>query len=293
MLLSWPRIIAAALVVTYLSGCSTLRLAYWQAPQLLFWWIDAHVDLDEVQAAQVRTDIDGLAAWHRAEELPRLARLLHHWQELAPHDLDAGTVCRQYEAWYDAWGRLAARAGPSLAALALGLGEAQLAHLQRHQHKQRDNFVREFLDGTPEQRLRRRVARALERYERLYGPLDATQRSLVRDGLARSPFDPEAALRRREERDAALLALVRRWQAMPAASDARLALAATEATAWLRDALPPAGDAPHPLAATLRHGCASLATVHNATSAAQRAHAVQVLRAYEADLNALARPSGG
>lgn len=286
--MSWLRIITATLALAALAGCSTVRLGYWQAPNLLYWWIDGHADLDEAQSARVRQDIDRFMAWHRAEELPRYAELLRRWQAMAPHDLTADAVCRQYGELHQIWERLAGQGSPALAALALQLDAAQLAHLERHQRKKQESFAKDFIQGTPEQRLRRRMDRTLGRYKDLYGNLTPAQQTLVKEGLASSPFDPEAALQERQQRDDGLRRLIGQWQAMPS-DDARLARATTEAADWLRPLLPSNRDTAAPMAQVLRHGCAQYAALHNSTSPQQRAHAVQALQAYEADVRALTR----
>lgn len=286
--MSWLRIITATLALAALAGCSTVRLGYWQAPNLLYWWIDGHADLDEAQSARVRQDIDRFMAWHRTEELPRYAELLRRWQAMVPHDLTADAVCRQYDELHQAWMRLAEQGSPALAALALQLDATQLAHLERHQRKQQESFAKDFIQGTPEQRLRRRMDRTLGRYKDLYGSLTPAQQALVQEGLAGSPFDPEAALQERRHRDDGLRQLIAQWQALPP-GDAQLARATTEAAGWLRSLLPPAQATAAPMAQVLRHGCAQYAALHNSTSPQQRAHAVQALQAYEADFRALAR----
>src|SRR5690606_4368075 len=124
-LLSWLRIIAATLALAALAGCSTVRLGYWQAPNLLYWWIDGYADLNEAQSARVRQDIDRFMAWHRAEELPRYIALLRRWQAMAPHELTADAVCRQYGELHQAWVRMAEQGSPALAALALQLDATQ------------------------------------------------------------------------------------------------------------------------------------------------------------------------
>ncbi|MDX9969892.1 MAG: hypothetical protein RBS47_12790, partial [Hydrogenophaga sp.] len=56
-LLTWLRIIAASLVLLALGACSTVRIGYGQAHNLLYWWIDSYADLHDGQSSQVRQDI--------------------------------------------------------------------------------------------------------------------------------------------------------------------------------------------------------------------------------------------
>lgn len=265
-----------------------MRVGYWQAPNLLYWWIDGHVSLNEAQAARLRQDIDRFMAWHRTDELPRYIDRLRHWQSLADNDLTADTVCEQAEALTQHWARLGEQGSPALAALALELDDAQIAHLARHQRKQQERFAKEFLRGTTEERLQRRLERTADRYEDLYGTLTPAQLARVKAGLAASPFNPEAALVDRQLRDERLIGRIRQWQALPA-GEARQARAAQETAVWLRWTLPSSREADAPMAHVLRHGCEQFAALHNSTDAKQRAHARRVLQGYEADLRALLR----
>ena len=63
----------------------------------------------------------------------------------------------------------------------------------------------EWLDGTPEELLQRRLKRTLERYEDFYGRLDPAQRSLLRARLASSGFDPRLAWAERQRRQQDIL----------------------------------------------------------------------------------------
>ena len=285
------RTLALAGTVLALAGCSALQLGYNQAPSLIYWWVDGYADLDDVQSARVRQDIDRWLAWHRQTELPVYAERLRQWRALAASDLSAEQVCAQTEVLRSAAGRLIERGHEPLARLALSLSPAQLQHMERHQTKGNEGFEKDFLRGNAEQRLERRVERAVDRYETLYGELSNAQVALVRKSLLDSPFDPARTLADRRARQAELLGLIRQLQAGPAGrttGDGPAPRAAAQALqAWLQRglfALPAAGgDA----AGWVRHGCQAFALLHNSTSPAQRQHAQREIRRYEDDLRAL------
>lgn len=284
--LKMGRIIARglllALVTTVLAACSTARLAYNQAPNLAYWWIDAHVDFSDTQSVQMRQDIDGFFAWHRATELPVYAARLNRWQVLVKQDSSAEQVCAEFDAVRAATLRLAERSVEPMARLALQLTPAQLEHLQRHQAKGNETFEKDFLRGSPAQRLEKRLERAVDRYETLYGPLTGAQLDLIQTGLRQSPFDPQRTQAERLRRQADLQKTLRQVQtaAPTAAPDA--------VRAHIQRVLQsPSADYVAYSASQVRFGCAQFAAVHNSTSPAQRAHAVGVLKSYEDDLRAL------
>lgn len=261
-----------------LVACTTARLAYNQAPNLSYWWLDSHFDFDHAQSELVRGEIEGFFAWHRREELPRYADLLRRWQAMAPRDLTADQACAQAERVRERLLDGSERTIQAFARLATQLTPAQLQHLQQRQARSEREFERDFLRGSPEQRLQRRLDTTVERYERFYGNLSDKQRQLLRDGLARSPWDAQATQAERQRRQADLVQTLRDAQAQPAQAPALL-----RAYAQRWQASPTPGYAAQN-EAVLRHGCAQFAALHNSTSAAQREHALRQLQGYQDDL---------
>ena len=185
-----------------LVGCSALRLAYNQAPSLLYWWLDGYMDFTSAQSTQARQDIDTFLAWHRSNELPTYARQLQQWQALATQDITPAQACTQFEAVRAAVQRASERGLEPLTRLGQQLDREQMAHLQRHQDKGNESFAEEYLEGSPEERLDRRVDQAVSRSEMLYGRLSPAQRELVRKGLQQSPWDAQKTQQRFDHVDA-------------------------------------------------------------------------------------------
>lgn len=295
-----PQIIAARLrrfglllaVSLLVAGCSALQLGYNQAPSLVYWWVDGYADLDDLQSARLRTDIDRLLAWHRQSELPAYADRLRRWQALSLQNLSGEQVCAQAEHLRSATERLLDQGHEALAHLALTLAPGQLQHLERHQTKSNQSFEKDFLRGTPVQRLQRRLDRTVDRYETLYGRLTPAQRQQVRASLEASPFDAERALAERRARQAELRELIRQLQGPPGprlANDSPAPPAAAQALrAWLQRGLFASPSAQDERAGWVRHGCEAFATLHNSTTPAQRQHAQRLLARYENDLRTLA-----
>ncbi len=276
--------IAVLGAVLVLAGCTALRVVYHQAPSLTYWWIDGYADLDNRQTAQVRADLDALFAWHRQEELPRLAELLRDWERLAPNDITADQACRQFERVRERLERTVSEAVPPLAKLALQLSPAQLDHLARQQAKSNREFEDDFIKPAPGRVLDRRTERAQDRLENFYGRLTDAQRNLLRQQLAASPFDAARTQQERLVRQADLLLTVRQAQADPANAQQRIQGHVNRFT-----------DSPTPgynayLQASVQHGCRQIALIHNSTTPQQRQRAVATLKQYEADLRTLAGP---
>lgn len=279
------RIIARTLVVlavaTALVACTTARFAYNQAPNLSHWWLDNHFDFDDTQSVQVRDEIDGFFSWHRREELPAYAGLLRHWQTMAVRDVTADEVCGQFEAIRARLWTAGERVIEPFARIAPQLTPAQLGHLQRRHARSNDEFERDFLRGSREQRLQRRLDNAVERSERFYGPLSREQQALLREWMAKSPWDAQRTQAERLRRQADLLQALQTARREPAQAEAALR---AHAEGLLRSPVP--SHRAHSEAA-IRHGCAQFAALHNSTTSAQREQLLRALKGYEGDFDTL------
>lgn len=292
------RIIARTLLLAaltlLLTACSATRVAYNQAPTFTYWWLDGYVDFTGAQSPPARADIDRFFAWHRSAELPLYAQRLAQWQTLAQKDITSEQACNEVEAVRASFNRMSERGVMPLTTLALQLTPTQLEHMQRHQAKGDEKFEKDFLRGTPAERLESRLDRAVDRYETLYGTLSQPQQQQLKTGLQQSVWDPQRTQAERQRRQAAMLQTIREVQAAHAtafvASGSRTP--PPEAVAALRSWAQRLQNSPTPgysaySAALVKDGCAQFATLHNSTSAEQRAHAVGVLRGYEGDMRAL------
>jgi hypothetical protein len=273
----------AIVLLAALGGCSAIRLAYGQAPNLAYWWVDDFVDLTDTQSTVLRKDIENFFAWHRAKELPLYVERLEQWQTLAAQDTTAEQSCQQFDLLRAAYQRSVERSIEPFARLALGLQPDQLQHLARHHAKSDQKFSDEWLDDGEEARRSRLFDKALDRYETLYGDLSTAQRNALQARTKTSGFDPVRVQAERKRRQADLLSTLKQAQTQP-----------TQATALLRQWHNRVLNSPDPSyaaysRAVIREGCEQYAALHNTTSAQQRAHAANTLRQYESDLIALQR----
>ena len=288
------RTLLLAALLLLLGACSATRLAYNQAPTFTYWWLDGYVDFTDTQSPAARADIDRFFAWHRSAELPIYAQRLTQWQTLAQQDISAEQACNEVDAIRASFNRMSERGVAPLATLSLQLTPAQLDHMQRHQTKGDDEFAKDFLRGTPEQRLEKRLSRTIDRYQTLYGTLSDAQRQQLKTGLQQSVWDPKRTQAERQRRQAAMLQTIREVQAAHGAAFAANGSRTlpTEAVAALRSWSQRLQNSPTPgypaySAALVKDGCTQFVTLHNSTSAEQRAHAVGVLKGYEGDMRAL------
>lgn len=280
----WLRIIGLLLglaALGLLQACSGVRLAYNNAPELVYWWVDGYTDLDQAQSLALREDLARLQRWHRGAELPRVADLLQRVGQLAPADTTAQRMCALYGDVRSRLDALASEAERGAATLALTLTPQQIAHIQGKLDKNNTRWREEWIERSPFEQRAHRLEVALERAEEFYGPLDEHQRALLSDAFGRAGFEPQRryAERLRNQQD-----MLQTLAQIGAGADARVDQ--PRAMAALRAYLARAQRSPDPAyrayaEQTLADNCRAYALLHNSTTPEQRARAVQRLRAYQ------------
>jgi hypothetical protein len=272
------------LVLLLLPACSAIKIAYNQAPDLTYWWLDSYVDFNSQQTPKARDEIASLFAWHRSIELPKAAALLQKAQALAPGSITPEQACGLYSQARGLVDAVTDKALPTVAELALSFTSEQLEHLERKYQQNNQESLRESQKGTPQDRAARRLRQAIERSEMLYGKLDEPQVAVIQSVIQRSSFDPAANRkeRLRRQRDA-LQTLGKLAADKPSAPVAH---------SLLRDYTQRLASSPDPqyraYADTMvKESCAAFAQVHASTTPEQRARAVTTLKSYEIDLRTL------
>ena len=284
------RIIGALLLSALLSACGFVQLSYNNAPDLIYYWLDGYVGFDDAQKPRVLADVAQLQRWHRAEELPRYTQLLQQLAQAASEDLSADAVCNVQREVQKRFDVLLTRSEPAVRAIATDFSAGQYRHLEARFDKQNAKFRSEWIDAKPAERFDRRLKRAVEQAERLYGRLDEPQLAVLRENLTRSRFDPVQSLAESKRRQRATLAVL---QSISNKSLTPEELR-TAILGWF-DQLQRSPDAAarERQAAFASQSCANIADLHNSTSSAQRAQAAQRLRGYARDFQELSgRPSG-
>ncbi len=284
LLLSFlPRIISALLLVL-LAGCSAVQTGYNNAPTLLYWWLDGYIDFNDAQARPVRESLDALHAWHRRQELPAYAEWLGRLQQQAGGAVTPEQVCTELAQVRLHLQRLGEQSAEGLARLAPSLQPDQLRHLARQFEKHNQKWREEWLDGSPDELLERRLERTVGRYEDFYGSLSEAQKTLLRQCLTTSSFDARLAWaeRLRRQQDTLRVLQEHRNGERPAHIKAEM-LALVQ-----RSLVPPDPGARAQFERMLQEGCQSIAALHNSSSEAQRRRLISRLRGYEETLRLLA-----
>jgi Family of unknown function (DUF6279) len=284
-MLTLRRWVLIMLVVMLQPGCSAIKLAYNQTPDLTYWWLDSYFDFNEQQTPKARDALAKLLVWHRSSELPKVVSLLQKAQGLVVNNVSNAQACELYDEARVMYVAIIDRALPAAAELAPALTAEQLAHMQRKFQKINDEYTRDYIASSAAERSAKRLKSAINRSEMVYGKLEAAQTAAIERAIAASSFDPAFGLKERQQRQKEALEMLTNLTASKASP-----VAAQKAlSAYLARSLSSSDPAYRAYADKMvRESCESFAAVHATTTPAQRANAVQTLKGYEQDMRTLA-----
>ena len=268
-----------------LTGCSAIKLGYNTLPDFTYWWLDGYLDLNETQTPQVRADLVKLHAWHREQELPKLADLLAKMEAMALGPVSAAQACSLVPDVRDRVMSVADQAEPAVVALVMTLTPKQIRHLERKYQSNDETWRKDWIDLPPDELKEKRYKEVVERAEMIYGSLEEPQRAVLRQGVEASIFDPKRVFADKQRRQKELLQTLRKASAS--------GITPEEARALMRANLERSARSPDPAFQRYQEqlvdeGCRHAAAMHETMTPAQREKAARRLRAYQRDLRELA-----
>jgi hypothetical protein len=282
-----PLIILLISVLFSFAGCSVVRVGYNQADHLAYWWLDRFVDFDETQKVRVRTDLGQWFSWHRREHLPKYAGLLARSRTMVLEDTTPEKTCG---IWTEIRGYMDTafdKALPIAVDITSTLTPQQIQNIERRYAKINEEFDEDHIQGDAEARLKRSIKRTVERAEFFYGKLDNQQREFVTQRLAASPYEVGIwnAERHRRQRD--LVQLLRQLTAgTPDREKTQGALRAYMERIYRS----PNENYRKYADQVWSYNCGFVASLHNTTTPAQRAHAARKIKGWESDIQKLLDP---
>ena len=279
----------AAFALLLLPACSTIKLAYNNAPEFGYWWLDGYVDFQSDQSSRAREELSKLLIWHRAEELPKLADLVQKIQRLAAADIAPAQVCAMFDESRERYNAVTHQAESSAVWLVQSLKPAQLAHMEAKFSKINDQWRKDWLQLTAAERFEKRLKSNTERAEEFYGKLEDKQVAALRGALEASQFDANLSMTERLRRQQDLVQTLRKTSGN---TTGNAKPAAAEVLAQLRAYRDRVNHSPHAAYQAYsdkltKESCASFALLHNSTTPEQRRRAVVRLAAYERDAREL------
>jgi len=288
----WFRIITASLVAvamsTILTGCSAVRLGYNKLPEIASWWLDSYIDFTDAQGPQAKVALQKLQAWHRKEELPAIAELLAQAQALAPQNITPEQACKIWEGAQIRIESFIQESGRLAAPIVSQLSAKQLKHLEKEWASRNEDWKKQWLQGTPDTRIKKRVDLAAERFNSFYGDLNTEQRQLLKQQFSQSVWTPEWGYQQRLKRQQDQLSALQAMSSEVTKPGMSLPQVEKMMQALMLQSVRPRDEAE--LSKQLQfeqRACQNLAQLHNTMSPAQRLKAQRKLKDYETDVREL------
>ncbi|NHZ82711.1 hypothetical protein F2P44_26030 [Massilia sp. CCM 8695] len=204
------RVLCLVAIMAVLTACSGIKLAYNQGDTLLYWWLDAYVDLDSEQAPEVKQDIKELFKWHRQTQLKDYIHILTNAQRQLAGNLSKADLDADYRDIMNRTELLALKALPELTDLALTIKPEQLAHLEKKFNKNNETFRKKFIRGTVDELQEQRFKRTMEQFDLWFGDFSRDQEAQLRKASDARPLNNQIWLDERLRRQQKILTVLRK-----------------------------------------------------------------------------------
>jgi hypothetical protein len=218
--MKWPKLTGTVLICSaaLLTGCSSVQLAYNNAPALLQFQMDRYLNLDQAQEDLLSQELRALQAWHREDELPLYAQTLQQWAAKLdqPYTFTASELLEKQAQLEQTLLVMGQESAYRLAPLILTLSESQRQRLQSRFDRANAKYARENLED-PEAAQVKRVENVIERYTEWLGELTPQQQQTLRQWLEAQPSAAQLWAQERLARQQALLQLLADAQDLPSA----------------------------------------------------------------------------
>ena len=271
-----------------LTGCSAVRLGYNNLPDIASWWLDSYIDFTDTQGPQAKVALQKLQTWHRKEELPAIAELLVQAQTLAPQNITPEQACKIWEAAQVRIESFVQESSRLAAPLVSQLSAKQLKHLEKEWATRNEDWKKQWVQVTPDSRIKKRVDLAAERFNSFYGDLNLEQRQVLKQQFLQSTWSPEASYQRRLKRQQEQLIALQAMSSEITKPAMPLPQVEKALQSLILQSVRPkdAGDLSKQLQLE-QQACQNLAQLHNTMTPAQRLKAQRKLKDYETDVREL------
>ncbi len=178
---SGRRRLSVLLLCVFLAGCSATRVVYNQMDWIAVWYISDFFTLDDEQEDQLEEAVKRNLEWHRHEQLPKYAQLLHEIErETSAGVMSLDMVVHHYDRFIVLWDEFIVQTTPDSTAFFLTLSQAQVDEFIENLEESNQEMWEEYAGKTPEERQENRQKGAIKALKRIFGRLSDEQKDLVR-----------------------------------------------------------------------------------------------------------------
>ena len=279
-----------------LGSCSVLESLYENSPQLVFWWLDSYLDFKDEQTPVVKEELKALQRWHRETQLPQALELIQDLLPQVQNDLSPEKTCGIEKKFLQTMPEVIARLTPTIAKIAPTLSAEQIKTLRSSFDKKNKDWSKEWLNGSPSERLDHQTDKGLEQARDLYGRISNAQKSELRNLAQNSGYEPSKNLAIKLYRQGETLKALEKIRQLKNKGDLSAESLVKESeqvvNEWLNNALRIKDpDLFEYSERRLKVNCEAVAAFHNKTTPDQRAKARVKLKSYEEVVMKLMKPS--
>ena len=218
------RVLCLLTVMAVLAACSSVKFAYNQGDTLLYWFVDAYVDLDSGQAGLVKEDISELIKWHRKTQLRDYSQFLAKAQGQLAGNMTQADLKADYKDIKTRTETLAYKALPELTDLALSVKPEQIANIEEKFRKNNDTYRKKFVAIDNDKKQKLRYKKSMEQFELWFGSFSGEQEALLRKASDARPLDNQVWLDERIIRQKKIISALHEIQAKKLSKEATSAL---------------------------------------------------------------------
>ncbi|MDB5839143.1 MAG: hypothetical protein JWQ23_1095 [Herminiimonas sp.] len=220
-------------ITVLLLGCSAARLGYSNGETISYFWLNNYVDFDADQKTFVTKELATLFSWHRRTQLGDYVQLLTRAQKQAQSPVTEAELQGDYNEFKKRVLVMADKAIPSMATLAMSLKPYQIANIEKKFASNNDKYRKEYLRGDVEQRQRFRFKKTLKQAEYWFGSFSSEQEQQIRAASDARPLNNELVLADRMQRQAAMIAMLKKIEAEKPGREAAIAMLKDYVTATM------------------------------------------------------------
>ena len=206
------RVLCLIAVMLAVSACSSVKFAYNQGDTLLYWWVNAYLDLDSGQSGLVKEDIGQLFNWHRKTQLKDYSQLLSNGQKQLSGNLTLGDLKADYRDIRTRTELLAFKALPELTELALSIKPEQIAKMEEKFAKNNDTYRKKFVKIDQDKQQKLRFKKSMEQFDLWFGGFSNEQETILKRASDVRPLDNALWLDERVIRQKRIIAVLREIQ---------------------------------------------------------------------------------
>ena len=189
-------------VCSLIISCSLVKTTYNNAPALTIWWLDDYFNFRQTQNAILKPALQNLHKWHRQNQLPTYITQLQDMQtSLANDQISVDETCKKLATIRSSIQTLQIESIPIIIEMAPLLSDKQLNRFQKKLVERAEKWKDEWWQDSKEEQLAARLEKTQDFAEKMYGDLNDTQLTLLKQRLEQAAINPATSYKEIQRRN--------------------------------------------------------------------------------------------